>query len=58
MVFVNYLVDEVVYVQTCTAIYYSLYLVEELVELQALSVGDVVEGHLTVDALDNLHLQH
>ena len=56
MVVVHHFLEEIVDVEFGSAIHDSLHFVEQFLELQALCVGDVVECHLAVNALDDLHL--
>ena len=57
MVVVHNLLKEIVDVNLRSAVDNGLNLVEQLVEFNALGVGDVVKSHLAVNALDYLHLQ-
>ena len=58
LVFVHHLVEEIVDVELCAAINDGLHLVKQLLEILALGVCNVVERYLTVDVLDDFHLQH
>ena len=58
MILVHHLLKEIVDIQLGTAIYYRLYLVEQFLEVYALGISDIVKGYLTVNALDDLYLQH
>ena len=58
VVFVHHLLKEIVNVEFRSAVDNGLHLVEQLIEINALCVGYVVEGHLPVNALDDFHFQH
>ena len=58
MILIHHLVEEIVDVQFRTTIDNGLHLVQQFIEIDTLCRGNIVEGHLTVDTLDNLHLQH
>ena len=57
MVLVHHLFDVIVDVQLGTAIDDVLYLGEQLVHVDTLRTGDVIEGDLAVDALYERHLE-
>ena len=54
-VVVHHFVEEIVDVEFGAAIHDGLYLREQFAELQSECFGDVVECHLTVNALNNLY---
>ena len=58
MVIVHHILKEVVDVELRATVDDGLHLSEQFVEVESLGIGDVVECHLAVDALDDLHLQH
>ena len=58
MILVHHIFQEIVDIQFRATIDDGFHLVEQFVEVNALSRCDVVKSHLTVDALDDLHLQH
>ena len=58
MILVHHFVEEVVDIEFRTTIDNGLHLVEQFVEINTLGRGDVIEGDLTVYALDDLHLEH
>ena len=57
MILVHHLLQEIVDIEFGATIYNGLNFVEQLLKFQALSCGNVVEGYLTVDGLNDLHLQ-
>ena len=56
MVVIHHLLQEIVDVQFCPAIDDSLHLVEQFLEVDALSNGNIVKGTLVVDVMDDFHL--
>ena len=58
MVIVHNFFQEIVDVELRAAIDNGFNLGEQFVEVESLCIGDVVECYLSVDALDDFHLQH
>ena len=58
MILVHHLLKEVIDIELSAGIYYCLYLIEHLVEVDTLGIGYVIEGYLTVDTLNDAHLKH
>ena len=58
MILVDNLLKEVINIKFCSTINNSLNLVKQLLKLNTLSISNIVKGYLTVNALDNLYLEH